>query len=65
MVAGDVPLDAAATAIAVGYYHTCAVLNGSKVRCWGANEVGQLGLGHTDRIGDDEPITSVDPVQIY
>jgi alpha-tubulin suppressor-like RCC1 family protein len=37
-----------ATSIALGYYsHSCAVLTGGKVKCWGYNANGQLGDGTT------------------
>ena len=39
--------------LAAGYYHTCALLNTSRVKCWGVNIYGQLGIGNTDSIGDD------------
>ena len=29
--------------LALGYGHTCALLNDKSVKCWGSNEVGQLG----------------------
>jgi alpha-tubulin suppressor-like RCC1 family protein len=34
-----------ATAITAGAYHTCAVLGDSTLRCWGQNDLGQLGDG--------------------
>ncbi|MCG8418348.1 MAG: hypothetical protein MJE77_10440 [Proteobacteria bacterium] len=42
------------TKVAGGRDHTCALLSNKKVRCWGGNTHGQLGYGHTNRIGDDE-----------
>jgi alpha-tubulin suppressor-like RCC1 family protein len=49
-----------ATAIAVGQSHTCAILTGGAVRCWGTNFGGELGLGNTNQIGDDEsPTTNI------
>jgi cysteine-rich repeat protein len=32
--------------------HACAVLENMSVRCWGSNNLGQLGYGHTATVGD-------------
>lgn len=43
------------TAVAIGasIWHTCVLLNDSTVKCWGFNDNGTLGYGHTNAIGDD------------
>ena len=38
--------------LTAGTDHVCALLEFGDVLCWGANEFGELGLGHTDDIGD-------------
>jgi alpha-tubulin suppressor-like RCC1 family protein len=45
--AGPINLGGAATAISAGEDLTCALLSDQSVRCWGANDQGQLGLGNT------------------
>ena len=54
-----------AAAVAAGGDHTCAILGSfgglasSLVRCWGRNDAGQLGLGNSTEIGDNELPTAV------
>ncbi|NVB43353.1 hypothetical protein G6O69_36345 [Pseudenhygromyxa sp. WMMC2535] len=62
--AGLVELGGSALAIAAGGAHTCALLENHDVRCWGYNDSGQLGLGHTANVGDDESPGDVDPVSV-
>lgn len=52
--ARPIVLESAVVELAAGESHTCARLTTGAVRCWGANDAGQLGLGHTETIGDDE-----------
>ncbi|CAE7706913.1 HERC1 [Symbiodinium microadriaticum] len=42
-----------ATQLEVGAECSCAMLNNDTLKCWGRNDVGQLGLGHTSNVGDD------------
>lgn len=56
---------APARLIDAGFFHTCAVTNTNEVRCWGNNDGGQLGLGHTNKIGDDEIPNSVPPIDLF
>lgn len=53
----------AATLVTSGYRHNCAVFGGGggattttagKVKCWGKNTQGNLGLGYVDDLGNDD-----------
>jgi alpha-tubulin suppressor-like RCC1 family protein len=63
---GPVKLGRGRTAVAIagGGYHTCAILDNGKVRCWGEGRQGQLGYGNRKDIGDNETPGSVGPVKL-
>jgi alpha-tubulin suppressor-like RCC1 family protein len=61
--AGDVDVGGAVVQIAAGGNHTCAVLEGGALRCWGNNALSELGHGG-DIVGDDETPASVPPVEV-
>ncbi|HEY4158231.1 MAG TPA: hypothetical protein VGM29_09045, partial [Polyangiaceae bacterium] len=50
--------------LALGRYHSCAVLSDGSAKCWGSNSEGQLGYGNTTTIGDNELPSSVGPISI-
>ena len=62
--AGDVPVGGAVLGLAAANRHTCALLQGGAVRCWGQGLQGQLGYGNTDAIGDNEPASAAGSVNI-
>lgn len=53
--ANPVLLGGVAVSISAGSQHTCALLEGGAVRCWGLADLGRLGLGlDLGAVGDDE-----------
>ncbi len=63
-VTGLVELGEKVSMLAVGGAHVCVVLESGTVRCWGFNDLGQLGVGSTANIGDDEKPLSQPPVAV-
>ena len=61
---GPVPLGRKATKIYAGTKYNCALLDNQKIKCWGENNFGQLGYGHTNHLGDDELISSYGTVDL-
>ena len=58
-----VALGGPAVAITAGDLHTCALMANGTARCWGYGWDGRLGLGSTHNIGDDEAVSSVQPIR--
>ena len=58
------PGSTAAAGLDAGDSHTCAVLAGGRVRCWGFNRNGQLGYGNEATVGDDEAPGARGPVDL-
>jgi alpha-tubulin suppressor-like RCC1 family protein len=64
--AGDVAVGGAVVQITAEADHTCALLNGGTVRCWGSAGAGALGYGpaNTNNIGDNELPKDVGDVNV-
>ncbi len=50
--------------LAGGTLNACAILIDGGLRCWGYGGYGQLGLGTTDSVGDDEQPSSAPVVPV-
>ena len=53
-----------ATAVSAGALHTCARLDGARVRCWGYGANGRLGYCNERTIGDNEAPATAGPVDL-
>ena len=62
--AGPADVGGAAVAISAGDVHTCAVLAGGEVRCWGYARYGLLGNGSANNVGDTEAPASTPAVDL-
>ena len=63
----DVPpvnLGGAATSVVAGSLFSCALMDSGSVRCWGFGGNGRTGLGSTEWIGDDEPPSSAEVLDL-
>lgn len=61
---GDIAVGGSVLQVATGSGHTCALLEGGTVRCWGQGRYGKLGYGNTNDIGDNELPSSAGDVSI-
>jgi alpha-tubulin suppressor-like RCC1 family protein/alpha-beta hydrolase superfamily lysophospholipase len=59
----NVPVDVSgistATAIGIGWDHSCALLSDSTIKCWGRNDSGQLGNGTTTNASTPVAVTGI------
>jgi alpha-tubulin suppressor-like RCC1 family protein len=49
----DLGTNAKALDVVPGFVHTCVLLEGGQLKCWGGNGEGQLGLGVADQLVGD------------
>jgi alpha-tubulin suppressor-like RCC1 family protein len=57
---GDIPLGDHAQVVAIGGFHTCVLLVGGTVRCWGLGDWGLLGTGSTAHVRTAQESSVVD-----
>jgi alpha-tubulin suppressor-like RCC1 family protein len=64
--ASDVPLGTGLVVkdMALAGGTTCVILSNGAIRCWGANANGQLGIGGSAAIGDNETISTLANISI-
>ena len=61
---GPVDVGGPVQAVFKAQQHTCALLPGDTMRCWGAGNEGRLGYGNTNHIGDNELPSSAPVVNL-
>jgi alpha-tubulin suppressor-like RCC1 family protein len=61
---GDVDIGGRVTAFSAGQEHTCAILDGGVVRCWGHGRFGKLGYGDKKNVGEFEPPRAAGDVNV-
>lgn len=66
---GDLPTPAVALGgpavqLAAGGHHTCALLADASLRCWGANDAGQLGQARAGDVGDQPGEMPPPPIDV-
>ena len=57
-------LDFPIVQVTMGALHTCVVQNDNRLRCWGVNSDGQLGLDNNQTLGDIEQFSAIAPVDL-
>ena len=50
--------------VLAGNDRTCVLIEGGYLQCWGINQGGTLGYGHTDHIGDNEPASAAGIIDV-
>jgi len=62
---GDAPLGGLVSSLSAASDYACAVMESGELRCFGKNQMGRLGYGNVDDIGDDETPASVGDVPLF
>jgi cysteine-rich repeat protein len=62
---GNVNVGGVVVQLSESAFHTCALLRVGTIRCWGAGNLGRLGYGNTNNIGDDEVPADVGDVPLF